>query len=698
MQLFPDDRKVGVFRGFREGGLEFHADIALPYDATMHQRPMHGSFVLVRLENEDEAVLGRITSFSSDGKLSTASGEDFAIRAMRDRRDVPEDLREQYLKYRVNIRVLGVLRRSGNHPAFVPSHRRLPHVGSPVGFPSNEVLQWIAGHHDIGANIGNLALGEYIFDPKRIRNSDEAWMQLVDPEVKIHFDIAHLISRRSFVFARAGFGKSNLNKLLFSHLYKEQPFTTKRQGAKVPVGTLVFDPDGEYFWPDDKGRPGFCDVPWLQDKLVVFTSREAPSRFYESFTAAKVRLDIRELRPGDVISIAMPPEKQDQQNVAKLRSLNQGAWRELVDVIHRDRNGASLDDVARILNLDRQRQEAEAIAARSNMSTIVGLLHDPSSQTLTRLIEALSAGKLCVVDISQMRGQQGFVLAGIILRQIFTRNQEEFTKQHPKTIPTIAVIEEAQSVLNEKAAAAEPFVSWVKEGRKYDLGAVLITQQPGSIPNEILSQGDNWFIFHLLSASDLQTLRSANAHFSADLLGSLLNEPIRGQGVFWSSSAGREYPIPVRIRSFESEFKVLDPEYNRDTVETFASKLRERSEAFTRTAEKLGKKADPPRDEEAAEAPDFELVPDAAATKEQIAINALKSNDALLEKIRGEGERFGTVQAEISKAFKGMYAEPFQVAYQCVVPALEAIFGKQNKGWKSEKRQDGKVWVKAIGK
>jgi hypothetical protein len=277
MQLFPDDRKVGVFRGFREGGLEFHADIALPYDASMHQRPMHGSFILVRLENEDEAVLGRITSFSSDGKLSTPSGEDFTIRAMRDRRDVPEDLREQYLKYRVNIRVLGVLRRNGNHPAFVPSHRRLPHVGSPVGFPSNEILQWIAGHHDTGASIGHLALGEYIYDPKRNKNADEAWMQLVDPEVQVHFDIAHLISRRSFVFARAGFGKSNLNKLLFSHLYKEQPVTTKRQGMKVPVGTLIFDPDGEYFWPDDKGRPGFCDVPWLQDKLVVFTSREAPS-------------------------------------------------------------------------------------------------------------------------------------------------------------------------------------------------------------------------------------------------------------------------------------------------------------------------------------------------------------------------------------------------------------------------------------
>lgn len=557
------------------------------------------------------------------------------------------------------------------------------------------MLQWIAGHHDTGANIGNLALGEYIYDPKRKKNGDEAWMQLVDPEVQVHFDIAHLISRRSFVFARAGFGKSNLNKLLFSNLYKEQPYTTKRQGTKVPVGTIVFDPDGEYFWPDDKGRPGFCDVPWLVDKLVVFTSREAPSKFYEAFTAAKVRLDIRELRPGDVISIALPPEKQDQQNVSKLRSLNHNAWRSLVDLIHRDKNSASLEDVSHILNLN-ERQEAEAIAARSNMTTIINLLHDPSSQTLARLIEALSEGKLCVVDISQMRGQQGFVLAGIILRQIFTRNQDEFTKQKPQTIPTIAVIEEAQSVLNDRAAASEPFVAWVKEGRKYDLGCVLITQQPGSIPNEILSQGDNWFIFHLLSAADLQNLRSANSHFSSDLLGSLLNEPIRGQGVFWSSAAGREYPIPVRIRSFEAEFKQLDPDYNREPPNTYAATLRERSDAFSRKAESLGSKTEAPRDEEESDRPDLELVPDTATTKDKIAIDALKSNDALIEKIRGEGEKFGIVQQEISKAFKGLFADPFKVAYDYVVPALNAVFGPQNKGWKSEKRSDGKMWVRAL--
>src|SRR5437667_9333425 len=127
---------VGIFRGFREGGLEFHADVVLPYRNDFQNIPMHGQFVLVQLETPDEAVLGRITSFSSEGKLSFGSGEEFNIRAVQENRAVPEDLREQYLKYRVNIRVLGVERRNGAGLTFVPSHRRLPHVRSPVAFPS----------------------------------------------------------------------------------------------------------------------------------------------------------------------------------------------------------------------------------------------------------------------------------------------------------------------------------------------------------------------------------------------------------------------------------------------------------------------------------------------------------------------------------------------------------------------------------
>lgn len=431
IQLFPREQFAGIFRGFQQSGMEFHADLVLPYDKDLQNIPMHGQFLLVQLETPDEAVLGRIASFSSEGKLSFGSGEEFNIRAVREDRPIPEDLKEQYLKYRVNVRVLGVLRRNGKGLTFVPSHRRLPHVGSKVAFPSDEVLREIAGHNINGAPIGHLAFGEYIYADGNAEFEIKEWMQPKSPEIMVRFPIESLVSRRSFIFARAGFGKSNLNKLLFSKLYETTPHVTKRGDKRVPVGTVIFDPDGEYFWPDDKGRPGLCDVPHLEDKLVVFTDRKSQSPFYQSFVAGGVHLDIRRLRPGEVIAIALSSERQEQQNVRKLRMLPQQKWKDLVDLVDAWRKKdpgvkKKVEEVSSVLGLT-NKQEMEAFAAIGNMTHIVHMLHDKKSYSMDMLLSAIEKGKLCVVDVSQMRGNQAMVFSGLILRKIFHRNQEQFT-------------------------------------------------------------------------------------------------------------------------------------------------------------------------------------------------------------------------------------------------------------------------------
>lgn len=684
IQLFPKEQVVGIFRGFQQGGMEFHADLVLPYRNEFQNIPMHGQFLLVQLETPDEAVLGRIASFSSEGKLSFGSGEEFNIRAVREDRPIPEDLREQYLKYRVNIRVLGVLRRNGKGLTFVPSHRRLPHVGSKVAFPGDEVLREIAGHNIDGAPIGHLAFGEYIYAAGSQSFQSQEWMQVVNPEVLVRFPIESLVSRRSFIFARAGFGKSNLNKLLFSKLYETTPFVIKRAGKQVPVGTVIFDPDGEYFWPDDKGRPGLCDVPELEDKVVVFTDRKNPSPFYQSFVAGGIKLDIRRLRPGDVISIALGPERQEQQNVRKLRGLPQDRWESLVNLIDTSGNTTPLDNICSLLDLDPQRQEAEALAARGNMTAIVKMLHDKSSQLMDMLVRALSEGKLCVVDVSQMRGGQSLVLSGLILRRIFDRNQQEFTAADPRTIPTIAVVEEAQSVLNENASAAEPYIAWVKEGRKYDLGALLITQQPGSIPVEILSQGDNWFIFHLLSAADLASLKRANAHFSDDLLSSLLNEPIPGQGVFWSSVGGKPYPISLRALSFEKLFSMRDYDYNQPTGQTYAQTLRSTFSGMRQiaTTDRVPE-TDGVDTSFSAEVEHEEAEPvDVMANIELQAIDALRADAKLMAKIESsEGAAWGSLKAFFLDHLPAYLDDRDNLAFRLVKKALVDFYGPQDQGW-----------------
>lgn len=701
-QLFPKEKVVGIFRGFQQGGLEFHADLVLPYRNDFQNIPMHGQFLLVQLETPDEAVLGRIASFSSEGKLAFGSGEEFNIRAVREERPIPEDLREQYLKYRVNIRVLGVIRRNGkgaNNLTFVPSHRRLPHVGSKVAFPSDAVLREIAGHNIRGAEIGHLAFGEYIYAAGDQSFEAQEWMQIVKPEVQIRFPIESLVSRRSFVFARAGFGKSNLNKLLFSKLYETTPHVMKRGDKQVPVGTIIFDPDGEYFWPDDKGRPALCDVPFLEDKLVVFTDRKNPSSFYQSFVAGGIKLDIRRLRPTDVISIALGPDRQEQQNVRKLRGLNADRWESLVNLIDANRNATPLEDIARLLDLDIQKQEAEALAARANMTNIVAMLHDKSSQLMDMLIHALSCGKLCVIDVSQMRGGQSLVLSGLILRRIFDRNQQEFTASNPKTIPTIAVVEEAQSVLNEHATASEPYVAWVKEGRKYDLGALLITQQPGSIPAEILSQGDNWFVFHLLSAVDLTSLKRANAHFSDDLLSSVLNEPIPGQGIFWSSVGGKPYPISLRAFSFEKMYEVQDKQYNRESANTFAKTLKTTFTTIIEPSPAVVPAESSKIEELFSEEVAANSGIDVKEGIESRAISDLKNDIKLMDKIKSaEGAAWGTIKAFFLAKLPEQLDDRDRFAYQLVKRAMDTMFGEQNKAWDAYRNPEKKnvVYVRKL--
>lgn len=703
VQLFPREEVVGIFRGFQQGGLEFHADLVLPYRNEFQNIPMHGQFLLVQLETPDEAVLGRIASFSSEGKLSFGSGEEFNIRAVREERPIPEDLREQYLKYRVNIRVLGVIRRNGQGLTFVPSHRRLPHVGSQVAFPSREVLREIAGHNIDGAPIGHLAFGEYIYASGDKTFETKEWMQLVAPEVLVRFPIESLVSRRSFIFARAGFGKSNLNKLLFSKLYATTPYVSKRGDKRVAVGTVIFDPDGEYFWPDDKGRPGLCDVPALEDKLVVFTDRRNPSPLYQSFVAGGIKLDIRRLRPGDVISIALGPERQEQQNVRKLRGLNSERWESLVNMIDANGNATPLEDICRLLDLDVERQEAEALAARANMTSIVRMLHDKSSQLMDMLVHALSEGKLCIIDVSQMRGGQSLVLSGLILRRIFDRNQQEFTAADPKTIPTIAVVEEAQSVLNENAPASEPYVAWVKEGRKYDLGAVLITQQPGSIPVEILSQGDNWFIFHLLSAADLGSLKKANAHFSDDLLSSLLNEPIPGQGVFWSSVGGKPYPVSLRVLSFERMYALRDADYKHPAGNTYAITLRKKFANVRRKAPEArvpdGTAAQSGMATDSLSPEEGESTVDVMANIERQATEALRADTNLRAKIESSnGIAWRAIQEKIKEALPEFLDARDQAAYNLVPKVLGAIYGQQSKAWESFKNPTtGATYVRSKG-
>ena len=553
VRLFDPDRLIGMFKGFTEEGLEFRAEIVSPYQPSEDLAPRIGQFLLVELGSPDEAALGRITRFFPVGVLAGQEGDEYLAEMHRTNAEVPVQLKERRLRYNVKVRLLGGIRvdyvTNGSRSRFVPTVRKLPHLGAKVGLPNDEVMAFLCNlgaQADTAQSIGHFSLGEIIYNGGEAAGEDFLLPQTQKLPVK--FDVTSLISRRSFVFARAGYGKSNMLKLLISQLYAGDG-PKDRRGRRV--GTLMLDPEGEYFWPDEDGRPGLCNVPELKDKIAVFTDRLEPNQYYGSWKIGGIKLDVRELHPSDVVSLCIPEDRQNQQNVAKLRGLRRDQWRRLIDYVAENGHNAEESQIQRIAGFN-ESEGVEARAMRSNLVTIVNRLHDPDATLQTEVKDLLALGMIVIVDLSLVSGTIGLQISGLLLKSIFDHNQYNFTSAEGGRgiVPTVAVLEEAQSVLGRRAKDESPFVQWAKEGRKYGLGAIMVTQQPGSIAPELLSQGDNFFAFHLLSANDLRTLQQHNAHFSEDILASILNEPIKGNCFFWSAP-DQPFVLPARILNFD---------------------------------------------------------------------------------------------------------------------------------------------------
>ncbi len=564
--------RTGIFKGFSESGLEFKAEIVTHYHNGY--TPLLGSFILVFIDHE-HAVLGRITKFFPLGVMSSWEGEDYLATLSRMNKEVPEDLKESKLRYNVNVKLLGGIETMNNGSLkYAPSIRRLPHLGAIVGIPTDEVLSYICKlgvtEDATPVEIGFLSLGDAVYDGENAQ-----------PKLPIRFDIKHLISRRTYVFARAGYGKSILIKLLITKLYEKEQ----------DCGMLIFDPEGEYAFPDKKGRPGLACIPELASKMVVFTDRKYPnlSNEFKRMIAGQVRLNLSEFDSSDVVNLCMPESKQELVFASRLRAMHKNNWRELLDIIQEKRYDITDDDIKRLAKTDDTKAVVPAI--RNNLPPIVFSLHNMYSRMMEQIKFHLKKGHIVIVDVSLLSSTASNQIAGLILNELFKNNQENFSAgSERELIKVITVIEEAQSVLSSAMNDKSPFVRWAKEGRKYDLGSILITQQPGSIATELLSQGDNFFAFHLLSEHDLRALQGCNAHFSNDILASILNEPIKGNAYFWSAP-DQPFVLATKIIDFEKYANEKSKNVNKSIGKTASEEFRETLTNLDKQMEEIVKRA-----------------------------------------------------------------------------------------------------------
>lgn len=458
--------------------------------------------------------MARVIDFVPQGELTSFMGQKWLSDVAFEAEAIGSDIKRRKISYSVKIKILGTL---DSKNLFIPGLRKIPHITSRVVRPDSKVVRQIIhqvlDEQEKGSKIGSYSL---------------------DEDIPVKFDPRELLGKRTFIFARAGYGKSNLMKVIASEWKQE-------------FGSLmVFDPDGEYALTDSQKRPGVMD----KREAILITNRPVKSEINNIYP--RLKFNLKEFDPQFILPIIIPPEKRETTIFfQKLMRLDQGKWNRLVDLFYDKGWGAELKEIDEIVGAADTDTAKDMPPIRNNLIYPIATLHDPQSRLMTIVRAAVRKGAIVIIDVSRLNSRIALWLTSIIVQDIFNKNNENFISGSPQGLMKVTFgIDEAQAVLSSTSDSNfESFVTLAKEGRKYLLGAIFITQQPGSIPFEILSQADNFFVFHLLSRGDLQSLQKANAHYSDDIITQALNEPKRGKCYMWTSS--QPFVLPVQIIKYD---------------------------------------------------------------------------------------------------------------------------------------------------
>ncbi len=453
-------------------------------------------------------------------------------------RDLSERDKQKMFSYTYKVRMLGTFQHTGTSISFTTAVRKLP----VVSYHARHLLQAEVTHilnmgNESGVPLGHLCIGE---DIQRDKGD-------------ILFDTNRLKSKRTMVFAQSGFGKTNLMKVLLLHIIGDNSF-----------GKLVFDLNGEYFSKTASGTVGLGDIndERIRKNLVVYSDRKISTPKGFSY-AGKVQINTHmHMTVGDILNFSTGfsevmksfllylDDNQVQGFIKKIDSYceaPQTLYRDYPDFFGKGKEEG--DDK----KADKSaRGTIMAIRKRIRHFIDEGGVHSSTSTLLEDTFMALKEGKTVVIDLSLRDAVDASIISTMIIRKLFEDNKRNYTEaKDEQVIRCVIVVEEAQNVLSEEhvRTSANPFVRVAKEGRKFGIGLVAITQRPSAISEEIRSQAENFFAFYMGNSDDIKALVKSNINYDGVIGNFVQRETIPGNLYFVTSS--HPFVIPVRVVEFD---------------------------------------------------------------------------------------------------------------------------------------------------
>jgi len=184
---------------------------------------------------------------------------------------------------------------------------------------------------------------------------------------------------------------------------------------------------------------------------------------------------------------------------------------------------------------------------------------DSLSTLIAQLVGELPAAEdakrdLRIIDISGLPNEVAGPLTAVIARLLFQYKLYQTLAERQRD-PILLVCEEAHRYVPDKGeaeyAAAQAAVRRIaREGRKYGIGLMLVSQRPADVESTVISQCGTWLVLRLTNSTD----QSHVARFLPDGLAGMTKAlPTLAQQEALFVGEGAALPARIRIRSLPKE-------------------------------------------------------------------------------------------------------------------------------------------------
>lgn len=173
-----------------------------------------------------------------------------------------------------------------------------------------------------------------------------------------------------------------------------------------------------------------------------------------------------------------------------------------------------------------------------------GTAQDPFPAILSQLVN--DGAQPRIVDLSGVPNEVAGVSSAVIARTLFNLKVWQTTDERQND-PVLLVCEEAHRYVPNRGeaqyeAAQEAIRRIAKEGRKYGIGLLLVSQRPSEVEATVLSQCNSWIILRITNDADREHVRAILPDSMAGLT-KMLSGLRRQEAIF----VGQAAVLPSRI-------------------------------------------------------------------------------------------------------------------------------------------------------